>query len=97
MTPVVSTIDQIRSINLGSSGKIEAPDTSSKSISSMVKVKENCTAVIGGLITRNNQVSTSGVPLLDKLPFGIGKNLFTYQTKNNDKTELVIFITPKRG
>ena len=97
VTPVVSTIDQIRSINLGSSGKIEAPDTSSKSISSMVKVKENCTAVIGGLITRNNQVSTSGVPLLDKLPFGIGKNLFTYQTKNNDKTELVIFITPKRG
>ena len=50
-----------------------------------------------GLITRNNQVTTSGIPLLDKLPFGIGKNLFTYQTKNNDRTELVIFITPKRG
>ena len=97
VTPVVSTIDQIRSINLGSSGIIEAPDTSSKSISSTVKVKEGNTAIIGGLITRNNQVTTSGIPLLDKLPFGIGKNLFTYQTKNNDRTELVIFITPKRG
>jgi type II secretory pathway component GspD/PulD (secretin) len=97
VTPVISTIDQIRSISLGSSGIIEAPDTSSKSISSMVKVKEGMTAVIGGLITKNNVVTSSGVPFLDKLPFGIGKNLFTYQTKNNDRTELVIFITPKRG
>ena len=93
VTPVVSTIDRIRTINLGSSGVLEAPDTSSKSISSMVKVKEGVTAIIGGLITRNNVVTTNGVPLLDKLPFGIGKNLFTYQTKNNDRTELVIFIT----
>ena len=82
---------------MGSGGVLEAPDTSSKSISSMVKVKEGNTALIGGLITRNNQVTTNGVPLLDKLPFGIGKNLFTYQTKNNDRTELVILITPKRG
>jgi len=97
VTPVVSTIDQIRSISLGSGGVLEAPNTSSKSISSMVKVKEGDTAVIGGLITRNNQVTTNGIPLLDKLPFGIGKTLFTYQTKNNDRTELVIFITPRRG
>lgn len=97
VTPVISTIDRIRSISLGSSGIIEAPDTSSKSISSMVKVKEGMTAVIGGLITKNNMVTSSGVPFLDKLPFGIGKNLFTYQTKNNDRTELVIFITPRRG
>ena len=97
VTPVISTIDRIRSISLGSSGIIEAPDTSSKSISSMVKVKEGMTAVIGGLITKNNVITSSGVPFLDKLPFGIGKNLFTYQTKNNDRTELVIFITPRRG
>ena len=97
VTPVVSTIDDIRSINLGSNGVLEAPDTSSKSISSMVKVKVGMTVIIGGLITKNNAVTTNGVPLLDKLPFGIGKSLFTYQTKNDDKTELVIFITPKRG
>jgi len=97
VTPVVSTIDQIRTINLGSNGVLEAPDTSSKSISSMVKVKEGNTAVIGGLITHNNQVTNRGVPLLDKLPFGIGKNLFTFQIKNNDRIELVILITPKRG
>ena len=97
VTPVVSTIDAIRTINLGSSGVLEAPDTSSKSISSMVKVKEGETAVIGGLITRNNLTTNSGVPLLDKLPFGIGKNLFTYQTRNNDKTELIIVMTPRRG
>ena len=97
VTPVVSTIDAIRTINLGSSGVLEAPDTSSKSISSMVKVKEGETAVIGGLITRNNIITNNGVPLLDKLPFGIGKNLFTYQTKNNDRTELIIVMTPRRG
>jgi len=97
VTPVVSTIDQIRSISLGSGGVLEAPNTSSKSISSMVKVREGNTAVIGGLITRNNLVTTNGIPLLDKLPFGIGKTMFTYQVKNNDRTELVILITPRKG
>jgi len=97
VTPVVSTIDQIRQIPLGSNSRLEAPDRSNKSMSSMVKVKEGNTAVIGGLITHNNKDTTSGIPFLDRLPFGIGKTLFSYQTKNNDRTELVIFITPKRG
>ena len=97
VTPVVSTIDQIRTVSLGGSGRLEAPDTSMKSISSMVKVKEGTTVVIGGLITHNNAESTTGIPFLDKLPFGIGKNVFSFHSKNNDRTELVIFITPKKG
>ncbi len=97
VTPVVSTIDSIRTIALGSNGRLEAPDTSMKSISSMVKVREGQTAVIGGLITHNNTDTTTGIPLLNKIPFGIGKNLFSFHSKNTDKTELVIFITPRKG
>ena len=95
VTPVVSTIDSIRTITLGNSGKLEAPDTSLRSINTVVKVKDGDTVAIGGLITRDKQKTSSGIPFLSRIP-GLGK-LFSYDVMANDRTELVVFITPKRG
>ena len=93
LTPVVTTLDQIRSINMGQGTTIEAPKTSTKSMHTLVKIKDGETIAVGGLITSNNNVSEKGIPLLRGLPL-VGK-LFEYKSKSNTRTELVIFITPK--
>ncbi|MFA5276296.1 MAG: hypothetical protein WC417_05340, partial [Candidatus Omnitrophota bacterium] len=51
LTPVVTTLDQIRSINMGAGTTIEAPKTSTKSMHTLVKIKDGQTIGVGGLIT----------------------------------------------
>jgi MSHA biogenesis protein MshL len=94
VTPVVTTIDNIRSITSGTT-TIEAPQTTTKSINTLVKLKEGETVAIGGLITSISEKSKAGVPLLQNIPF-LGK-LFQYSLDRNDKTELIVFITPRRS
>ncbi|MBF0594606.1 MAG: hypothetical protein HQL22_06535 [Candidatus Omnitrophica bacterium] len=95
VTPVVSSVDDIRSISLGGGGRLEAPETSMKSMNTMVRLKERETAVIGGLITKNTEKKHFGIPVLGRLPL-LGK-LFSYETVKRSRVELVILITPKRG
>ena len=94
VAPVVTTIDNIRSITSGNT-TIEAPQTTTKSINTLVKVKEGETVAIGGLITSYHQKGKQGVPIVSKVPI-LGK-LFQYAEHKNNKSELIIFITPKRG
>jgi MSHA type pilus biogenesis protein MshL len=95
VTPVVSTIDDIRTITLGGGNKLEAPDTSMKTMSTMVKVKAGETVAIGGLITHDQSKHQYGIPFLSRLPI-LGK-AFSYELRRNDRTELVIFMTPRKG
>jgi len=48
---------------------------------------------MGGLITDNKQNKSQGLPLLSRIPI-IG-GLFGQQTLINNRTELVMFITPR--
>ncbi|MDI6745263.1 MAG: type IV pilus secretin PilQ [Thermodesulfovibrionales bacterium] len=56
-------------------------------------VKNGETIVIGGIYTESDSESETGVPWLSKIPL-IGR-LFKKETKTKDKTELLIFITPR--
>ncbi len=93
VTPVVTSIDNIRSITSGNT-LIEAPQTTTKSINTMVKLKEGQTVAIGGLITTTKENSKQSVPILSKVPL-LGK-FFEYSQHKNNKTELIIFMTPRR-
>jgi len=95
VTPVVSMIDDIRTIPLGGGSKLEAPDTSVKTMSTLVRVKDGHTVAIGGLITHDRAKQRSGIPFLCRLPV-IGK-AFSYELSRHRRTELVIFMTPRRG
>jgi type IV pilus assembly protein PilQ len=58
-----------------------------------VIVGDGETAVIGGLISEVESKYENGVPILKDIPvFGA---LFKFQSSNNKKRELVIFVTPK--
>ena len=93
LTPVVTTLDQIRSIDMGQGTTIEAPKISTKSMHTLVKINDGETIAVGGLITTNDNKSEKGIPFLRDLPL-IGK-FFEYKSKTHTRTELVIFITPK--
>ncbi|MBF0387718.1 MAG: hypothetical protein HQL20_07670 [Candidatus Omnitrophica bacterium] len=95
VTPVVSSVDDIRSIALGGGSKLEAPETSMKSMNTMVRLKVRETAVIGGLITKNTSKQHYGLPFLGRLPI-LGR-LFSYETVKRSRVELVVLITPRRG
>lgn len=68
------------------------PVIDTKEVESNFLVKNGETIVIGGIYTRNTTRSTNGVPGFSKIPL-LGW-LFKKQNNVDDKTELLIFITP---
>lgn len=69
-----------------------ALDTTTRAASTLVRVKNGQTVVIGGLLTSRETDQTRKVPLLGDIPV-LGW-LFTSRSKSKSTTDLVIFITP---
>lgn len=78
--------------DLVSSGFDFSKDTTTRAASTLVRVKNGQTVVIGGLLTSRETDQTRKVPLLGDIPI-LGW-LFTSKTKSKSTTDLVIFITP---
>jgi type IV pilus assembly protein PilQ len=64
-----------------------------KHVKTQVLVENGGTVVLGGIFTQNERNATEKVPLLGDIP--ILGNAFKTTSRTNDKTELLIFITPK--
>lgn len=69
------------------------PSIDTQSVITQVLVANGETAVLGGIYEQTERNDINKVPLFGDLPF-VG-NLFKRTIKQNDKTELLIFITPK--
>jgi general secretion pathway protein D len=69
------------------------PTIQNREITSTVAVQSGETLVLGGLIRETNEFTESGIPILRKLPL-IGP-LFRTTTRDNNRTELVVLITPR--
>jgi len=68
------------------------PVTTIRSASTSVSVGDGRTVVIGGLISNREEDGESRVPLLSDIPL-LGR-LFTYERKDKEKVNLIIFLTP---
>lgn len=69
------------------------PTIDKKQATTLLYVKDGDTAVIGGIYEREENDGESGIPVLKNIPlFGW---LFKKSTKKDNKTELLIFITPR--
>jgi general secretion pathway protein D len=71
----------------------DAPPINTRSVQTYVSVQSGQTMVMGGLIGDTRQNNSEGLPLLARIPFLGG--LFGNQTLKYDRTELVLFITPR--
>lgn len=78
--------------DLVSSGFDGTKDTTARAATTLVRVKNGQTVVIGGLLTSRETEQTRKVPLLGDIPL-LGW-LFTNKTTSKSTTDLVIFITP---
>ena len=83
VSSVVPTTSNVKSADL---------ITNKRSIENTVLVDDGQIVVIGGLISDDTKSGNSQVPILGDIPF-IG-NLFKYQTRNRDKTNLMVFLRP---
>ena len=69
------------------------PSIDTKSLKTQIVVDNGDTAVLGGVFEQLSRTDVTKVPFLGDLPF-VG-NLFKTTRKQEDKTELLIFITPR--
>jgi len=73
-------------------GKTTFPLLSVRETDTTVRVRDNQTIIIAGLMAEKKEEAAIGVPLLKSIPL-LG-HLFRYKTENKKKSELVIMITP---
>jgi general secretion pathway protein D len=71
---------------------IQSPSFSQRTIKTQVTVQDGDMIAIGGIISETKTDSTSGIPILHKIPF-IGQ-AFGSKSTTKTRTELVVFLTP---
>jgi len=90
INPKISSFKDLT--QLQNSNREMPPDTKDDTLMSVVKLKNNETLVLGGLITNDSQLQVNGVPVLKEIP--LIKYLFSSREKITSKKELVFVITP---
>ena len=88
---IIMTLD----INKDSVGQVTAAGFAidTKHVKTEVLVENGGTVVIGGIFSQDERVTTTKVPLFGDLP--VLGNLFKNTGKQDNKTELLVFITPR--
>jgi general secretion pathway protein D len=84
---------QVSSPIAPSSGGIQSPSFSNRSFSTQLTVQDGDTIAIGGFIQETSGISSSGVPLLHRIPI-LGA-AFGSKSTNKARTELIVFLTPR--
>lgn len=90
---ILPAITRLQAIVTSPDGKQTAPVTEVKQASTIVRLRDGETAVIGGLISEDHGQTTRSVPVLGAVPV-LGHAFRTKATLKN-RTELVIFLTPR--
>ncbi len=100
INPIVSGDEQItlyitvkQSSFTNQSGGTGSPyNTTSRDFQSLIRVKNQEMVMLGGLDNENKNETSSGVPVLSRIP--IIKWLFSNRSKTKSKSKLTIFIKP---
>ena len=69
------------------------PIVQEREMETVLRLRNNQTAVIGGLIEDREDRLDQGLPWLARIPF-LGRTLFGNRERGTHKTELVVFIRP---
>ena len=94
LAPEISSVSD-SSVNISTStnnNSVNAPLINIRSADTVVVTPDRQTVVIGGLMSTRKNESVSKIPLLGDIPI-LGA-AFRRKVKSNEKTELMIFLTP---
>ena len=90
----VITLDVAPEIKTAGRSSGDGPrDISTRNLKTMVLLKNGETLCLGGLVRKNRTEVRTAVPFLGSIPF-IGR-LFSYESEEEEESELAIFITPE--
>jgi len=89
ISPVLTSLEAIET---SPNGSATAPQLTDKQASTLVRVRDGTTVVLGGLIQTEKDQNANKVPLLGDIPL-LGQ-LFTGTYHAKSKSELVILVTP---
>jgi MSHA type pilus biogenesis protein MshL len=90
ITPAVSRLVRIEN---SATGNTKAPVIDIRQASSIVRVRDGATVIMGGLVQNSETSTKRKVPVLGDIPL-LGK-AFTSTAKGSERTELIFFITPR--
>ena len=90
---IIPALTRLRAVMESPSGDSNAPALYVRQMSTIARLRSGETAIVGGIITDTEATQTRGVPLLKDIPW-VGA-LFRTDAKITQKTELVIFLTPR--
>lgn len=71
----------------------EVPIIDMRATDSIVRVRDGSTIVLGGLMLERVNEDSTGIPVLGDIPV-VGQALFSSQTRDAEKRELVIMLNP---
>ncbi|MGH7917435.1 MAG: type II secretion system secretin GspD, partial [Candidatus Binataceae bacterium] len=84
--------EEVSNVVNGTQNNTLGPTTTIRSASTTVLVQNNRTAVVGGLLSTEADNGRQGIPFMSDIP--VLGNLFSDNTRNNEKEDLLVFLTP---
>jgi general secretion pathway protein D len=73
--------------------QFDAPIINTREATTQIFIRDGQTTVIGGLAGKTHNNTVSGIPFLSRIPL-IGPLIFGRTTRNEDTSELFVFLTP---
>lgn len=69
------------------------PTLGSRKVTTKLRLRDGETGIIAGLMKGTSSSGVTGIPILNRLP--ILKEIFSSNTKNNERTDILLSITPR--
>ncbi len=92
-TILLNVYQEVKKVIASASNETSAPITLTRSTTTTVKVRDNTTIVISGLIKNDESITEKKVPLLGDIPI-LGA-LFRTHEKSSEKTNMMVFINTR--
>tara|TARA_R110002073_G_scaffold34954_1_gene102895 strand:+ start:20901 stop:22979 length:2079 start_codon:yes stop_codon:yes gene_type:complete len=90
---VLDVMQEVSSVRPTTTSGIDSPTIQKLEFTSTVAVRSDNTVALGGLIREAHSDNEAAIPLLGRIP-GLG-NIFKNREISSERTELVIFLTPR--
>ena len=84
--------EEVSNVVNGTQNAVNGPTTTIRSASTTVLIQNHRTAVIGGLLASQDQITNQGVPFISSIP--VLGNLFSNKQSDKQKDNLIVFLTP---
>lgn len=93
ITPAVSRLVRVERLATTSGSQATAPVIDIRQSTSLVRVRDGDTVVLGGLVQEGTATTVRKIPVLGDIPL-LGR-AFRGELKSKENTELVFFVTPR--